>query len=401
MFRTFFHINEYGLDGWRLLPGLIAFSEEVTIWSPSGRMLKRAFDSGATSLSPRDILKAIEAGSVRVVTRENWIDGKSWRSADLQPDEYEGRLWQDYFDDELLRLARESTHTGKSNVIIVPPEDGYAWADEQIASQSPSYSAAKDLAFTRAVPLGTYERVGRAGYLPAEIDKACRIILRDSKNHSDAKRAVGANISVDMSDEPLWNFNLLADDTPTPLGKARRAFSEERVRSVLQLLLELTNQHTIETLSELSKSEKIREEIYDLVCSEEDLRFQLRKEIENGFKSDHSLSEKLGFEPGHPWLAVAALLTGFIGVWDAVKTMKRVNHKGMDRRELLRLIGGATVSSVGFYSSAVAPATYLARQLDVLPAGIDYSGPVFPFLPALGKDSPTRRQIEQMLEKLK
>lgn len=396
MFKTFVHINECGSHGWQYLPGLCAMSEQLTLWAPSGAMLQEAYDKQLTPYSPTDILDAINAGHIRIAGRENWLDGKAWRSRDLQPGEFYGRKWTDGFDDEIRTLAKTGKSSGPSNVLIAENERGWEWASEQIDQKTPEFYEARDLLASGQIPLGTAERISRQS---GKTDEAIKVILRDSKNHYDAKRVACANVSLDATSQPLWLFNGLADKDPPYLPKTCTPLSRERIHEVAELLVELSKGAPKINIATIAENRKIQSEIYDLTCSEEQCRFELWQSINNGFKKEHTLMDILGSE--HTYLAGIALITSFITLAYELSRNKNSNLGGMSRRDFLFTAGRVSAAGIGMASCLSAPATYLAKQTNRRPAGSDYAGPAFPYLLAYGTDSPTRAQIERMLAFLK
>src|SRR5262245_55075561 len=87
---TFCHISDLGTYGYSRLHRLISVSYPLILWSPSSVLLK----SPDCRVSPRDFVKMIEDGIIRVTGRREWILSKSFR----ENHRWAGARWDPYVD---------------------------------------------------------------------------------------------------------------------------------------------------------------------------------------------------------------------------------------------------------------------------------------------------------------
>ena len=399
MFNTFAHINECGREGWKTFPALCAMSEHLTLWGPSGVELEKANRLRITSLGPKDVLDAVNAGKIRIAARESWLQGKSWRLKESADGDEFSRAWLPYFDDEIHRLI------GSPNIVVMPEEKGMTWAREQAEIRSDRYKAALRLVRSGCIPNGTRDRIKRLdGTKKHRETEAAKLILRDSKNHYDAKVALGANICLDAAALPLWDFLALADDAPTRLPAASKAiYSHERIQALFELLIELTEAPSSKAVMVLLESNKVKEELSDLICYESTVRQKLRLMVKKGWKTDHTILDVLGFERTPfvaPFLAAGGILTAIVGAFCSTADLAKSARRKTSRRDFLKRAAAAGGGAVGLASAAYAPGLYLLRQDDRISLGQDYEGPITPSLLMHGIDNPGYSQAMQILAAL-
>jgi hypothetical protein len=257
-FSTFCHISEYATDrdeysladGYHNLHRMIAASYPLNLWSPSSVYLRDPL----CRVSPADFLKLIEDGYVRVLGRRAWIYNEDgWRS-NLAPEDWKGRLWDDYIDGGILAIhlseERARVPDEERHVVIANDERGYDVARELLADH-PDYEERLYEAYERnsgQIPSGTRGAVQRDlerlhhGNVSRRRAVALTI-LRDAHNHARAAADSGAEAPFLLGPHDSAFMRLLAELPAGPLpltasGEAVETLSyEERER-----LAELTRQ---------------------------------------------------------------------------------------------------------------------------------------------------------------
>lgn len=220
--RSFWHINEFAFEAMDVLTFAVLFSDEVVLWAPSASRINEACNHQLkyTNYNSRDILTCVESGAIRIAGRERWLLDKSWRNGQA----WDYAHWDDGFDSEVRRIAKEDMGKLSPRVIIASDEDrGYQFADEQLEkAESPAVAAASALVKRGQLPLGTLQRGGRiaGGKVTMAPDRIfIREVIRDAFNHEWARTLIAkADIPIETSDFPpeFSAIGLRKEFDPTP-----------------------------------------------------------------------------------------------------------------------------------------------------------------------------------------
>src|SRR6266545_7508783 len=231
-FRTFCHISEYGEEGYEDLHRMIAASDPLVLWSPSSVLLR----SARCRVEPREFVRYVEEGHVRVVGRAEWLLDRSYR--DSHP--WVGARWDEAVDGALHSLCHndESERDGP-RVAVAPPEEGWA-AAEELVSEHPEYVSRLSRVFNSRqakdqIPEGTLETARRRADEPRGVAVA---ILRDAYNHGHAIDFVQPEAPFLLSSRESQFLRLLAGFRgPTPAKPVVRASTAGRqeVQNVAEL----------------------------------------------------------------------------------------------------------------------------------------------------------------------
>lgn len=188
--KQFFHVNEYSP---RLYSGFtpMLLAGPVVFHAPSAQRLSRG-QAFRAPFGPAEVLNLVEEGHIQVSGRPEWFD-KAWRQrkAEVFPD----AAWVEEFDAPLAEHARKATDNPEADpVILLEREHGFAWADEQLETAgSAAVASALQLLRIGVVPTGTRERIARI----ASKRERVRHVLRDARNHEDARLVTRSEISVE------------------------------------------------------------------------------------------------------------------------------------------------------------------------------------------------------------
>ena len=187
---TFCHISDVGEFGYQRLHRMITVSWPLTLWSPSSVLL----NSRGCRVTPKEFVKLIEDGVIRIIGREPWILDRTFRNNHPWPgakwDSYvEGAIRDIYFKDNL------SPGTGRTRVTVAPSESGKEWAEgflsehpEQIAFWSHILNGPRS---AEQIPPGTLDALRR---MNADAYMAAEYVLRTARNHGKAMLDAGADV---------------------------------------------------------------------------------------------------------------------------------------------------------------------------------------------------------------
>jgi hypothetical protein len=393
-FSTFCHISDYGDEGYRSLPKMIAMSRPC-LWAPSSSILK----SGLAGVSPDKFLHYVERDQVRILGRYDWLQDPAWRRQQT----WQGASWDDRIDGAIRDICNEDSSKPLSDrrVCIAPEEKGYDFADSYLEAhpeEVAKWQRRLQSKVTRsAIPLGTLEAALR------DIDdphKSARRILRDAFNHGQAIAYSGADAPF-ILDRIRGDFLRILAQAPlaTNLPPAvvadvpAQAHPEALSRSAAELTTQL-----LEILAELDIHSRNRGEVDSLdgfirgggrqdlmqwmarictIAKQADAKKvdslilrQLRSDLhdghfENVFRESLTHLDDAG-------LGSVSVVSSFLGA-------------AADPRSALALIGvGAVVYPIG---------RGLMRQLGYVSS--NFSGPQWPFLYSYGT-RPKRRQRKQL-----
>ncbi|WP_069165765.1 hypothetical protein [Nocardia altamirensis] len=179
-FRTFCHINEYGIDGFEKLHRMVATSSPLVLWGPSSRMIA----SIHCRIQPHNFLGLVDSGDIKIICREWWLDRASRDRHD-----WSGAKWTPGFDDALAKFATEDSPLPEEQrrVSIISGEGGDTWAPEYV-ERSPELADAIFRSLTASdahlrYPRGVVEKADRHR---ADRRKFVATVVRDTYNHDAA-----------------------------------------------------------------------------------------------------------------------------------------------------------------------------------------------------------------------
>ncbi|RDI63477.1 hypothetical protein [Nocardia pseudobrasiliensis] len=179
-FRTFCHINEYGLEGFEKLHQMVATSAPLVLWGPSSMLI----DSPHCRLTRNEFLELVERGTVRILGRRKWLEGPAGRLGSGW--EYAG--WTPGIDDVIAGFAREdeSEDDDRRRVSYADDEGGDRWAPEYLERRPELFERIyRPLTSEDAIshfPAGVVEKAKAAENPRAFVLK----VIRDSYNHDAA-----------------------------------------------------------------------------------------------------------------------------------------------------------------------------------------------------------------------
>lgn len=266
--RVFMHIDEYGEDGFAVLPHYICVSYPLVLWSPSALLLKTANKNNSTDLTPTDLLRLIDCqdAPIRVIGRREWFD-PSWRKGHA----FWGARWDSEFDTKLAAFAKEDETNSVENrrVMFASPERGYEMADEMLATPRAKsiYSSIGKLFAEGALPQGIMEKAQR--------DKDAsrpyvRTVLRDFYNHEDAKEEARAIASASPCQHLLLLHKIVhgAGVTAVTTTEGRGSHADEGdIRDAAKILKRLPDTINRKILCSFLKS-SMHKDLRDLFFSE-------------------------------------------------------------------------------------------------------------------------------------
>ena len=168
--RWFCHISEFGgekadvtFEGAALLPVMLFLSKHLTLFAPSARQFSEAFTKGESLLAPEDLLELVQRHRIQIVGRRAWLTSPASR----MNSNWKHAPWMSEFDDPIaeMALADELLPLWDRRVVLADPEDGWAWADKQLAAQSDHAITARALLARKELPPGFIEKAGRSSTL--------------------------------------------------------------------------------------------------------------------------------------------------------------------------------------------------------------------------------------------
>jgi len=220
--RWFCHISEFGgekadvtFEGAALLPVMLFLSKHLTLFAPSARQFSEAFTKGESLLAPEDLLELVQRHRIQIVGRRAWLTSPASR----MNSNWKHAPWMSEFDDPIaeMALADELLPLWDRRVVLADPEDGWAWADKQLAAQSDHAITARALLARKELPPGFIEKAGRYSTLLGKKQKETftpaakaaqislpewlrvRSVLRDARNHEEAIKLTGSDLPVEPS----------------------------------------------------------------------------------------------------------------------------------------------------------------------------------------------------------
>jgi hypothetical protein len=390
--RTFFHFNEYGEDGPSLLAPLAIFSNQPVLWSPSGKLLQKSYDSGLTGISPDGLIQLVESGFVRIAARADWlVNGDSRRRSSWELSEYSNE-----FDGKILRILEEDATKPNPRVVSLGSEQGYQFADQAIEEQGETYQKAKRYVSEDVMPKGTKERVGRAASSrqlgeSETLTVSIRELIRDAKNHADAAFSLNADISVDDNISVATALADIAGRQPSPSGSSLY-IDEDRFKHAIEFAHRISGKEHISGLLAILADERERAQIFELMNSTLPFKAALRSQIVLGKDRGSVFGEIAGEKVGEH--ISGAVFAGGVAL-TAYSAAPYLYSKRLNRRSFL---AGLFTSAVGIGSNTDKIENSLER-LSFIPEA-DYNGPKWYFLLRCGTLGPARDAIEEHLETL-
>jgi len=369
--KAFSHITELGGDGYGVLPAVLLLADRTVLWTPSRADIDNAYKNGKSFLRHEDILEFLSDGYVQIMGRKKWL---------TDPESRKGHQWKDpswdiNFDGKICDIAIQDKgfNAAEQRVLLVEPERGYTWADQQLKQRSEISRKRKEFLVARIrnrnLPPGILRKIDK---LESQEEKL-RIALRDIRNHCDAFKLSKSDVTIDG---PLWAECLefvLGNELKKESRFGNVVPSKDHFYAFLDLLLSIA-------------SIKNAEHLKKLLCNSK--RVQIREEFSKILADD---------------LPVSALLSGEFSQFKEPGILKSIVPNSLIDKGIT--LSGVAVAIAGLQLAflpllglviAVSPiAKELAVKYSVLPIK-GYKGPMFPFMLAYGVKSPTYKQIAEM-----
>lgn len=403
LFPTFCHIGEYDEYGYQILHRMLAVSAPLILWAPTSPLLETA----QCRIPPRNFLRHVEEGRIRVFAREQWLASRHFRDSHPFP----GARWSESFDGVLKEMCEEdaSRPLPQRRVVAAPPEDGWQWAEEYLADhpgQVGKWSRiARGKAAASKIPAGTLQAAFK--YAGDDSFRLAQAILRDAYNHGQAIRLSGAEAPFWLSPADRMFLEVLRNTAD------RGSYTGDRGRS---------NQ-TMTASTGLPEHPPIDETGAEMAAQ---LVTVLRL-LDVGSPSLHRSKDLDEFLRGEGRREMVAWLSGMCGQLKATgaRNLDRavvsalradLDRAGFSRplRQMIRQPATTAVGAVGLmttvmgyaidpigplsiaglFAAAFPVARELFRSLGYVPA--DYTGPQWPFLYAYGSQA-TKRNVTRLL----
>ena len=247
--RLFFHVNDYEPDklppspedrsstGFARLRHLIALSDPLVVWAPSGRLMERSDSWGPEGRTL--FIDLVRKGRVRVAGRASWLRNEEPRRNHSWP----FAKWddsKDSFDEALKELIPRGEPDDSSPVIAGPEDHGRAWASRWLFDDKRHrrLQHVMTLLTTGKVPEGT---ASRARARASDEEKAVEIV-RDAFNHLEAGTIARAD-SEALGDEA--EFYRLMEEVRSSLAPRTPAAEEAAIREGLETLATVDAVHLV------------------------------------------------------------------------------------------------------------------------------------------------------------
>ena len=222
LFPTFCHIGEYDEYGYQILHRMLAISQPLILWAPTSPLLEIA----QCRIPPRNFLRHVEEGRIRVFAREQWLTSRKFRDSHPFP----GARWTD-FDRVLKEICEEdaSHPLQERRVVAAPPENGWQWAEEYLADNPGQIAKwnrlARSKAATSKIPVGTLQAAVK--YAGDDSFRLAQAILRDAYNHGQAIRLSGAQAPFWLSPADRMFLRVLRDTAAPETDRGNRSHSKQ------------------------------------------------------------------------------------------------------------------------------------------------------------------------------
>lgn len=386
-FPTFFHISEYGEEGYANLHGMIAASEPLNLWAPSSLLLKQP----GCPVPQGDFVDLVDLGHIRVLGREQWLTSPAYRDNHPWP----GARWQPAIDGPLLKICQEDATKPAHlrRVAIAPPEAGWAWADTFIEEPGQLLRWTKILRSRKAaatMPEGTLQAAERAMEESGSYRDAVRSVLRDIWNHAAAFTFSAASVPYNQPEHDQF-MRLLASIRVSPNIAAPLSLTPTQMR-VERDLADATTQ-LLDVLAVLSTTRRPTKLV----------KFVENREREHLVRWFGSYCEEIkATKPASVDKQVVMKVAEIVNAGNI-----RVGVKELLRHPINSGIGTASLA-IGVIGAAVDPANLLGLAGlggSVFPIGAGfcqvlgwapaaYDGEQWPFLFAYGRAATVHRQRE-------
>jgi hypothetical protein len=209
---------------------------------------------------------------------------------------------------------------------------------------------------------------------------AVREILRDARNHEDAKVISGAQLSLNLAPFPIAAFNEIAH--AKSLQRVQSRLERNDIHELFRWIGSLTYSGDIDTLIALRNNADYRDQFWSLLLTDRHPLSELKARIDDGLSKIGFVAESFGSAP----LQTAGVAGVAIAGVSVAVTRRWINLGGA------LAVGGAITSALPLAHSE-------ARRLSFIPDDL-YSGPAWPFLLAANSGNPTRNQIHQLVHEI-
>jgi hypothetical protein len=370
--RTLFHVDEFGLQGINYLPAVLCLNTTVTLWSPAPLLL----DQAKGIIGTKELLELVERRNVVIIGRHNWFD-RSWRN---RGNAWEFAKWQDGFDDRIMALANEDQREPILNrrVIIAPDEQGFEFAEAQLAQRPDIFAKLAELYNQKLLPAGILEKADRAKRQRKSVEIQ---ILRDAYNHQQAIRDASADAAT-VPDAFMDTLLAVIDDLQPVSNSALPRVPADPVdyREALNLLRGIEAPTSYKSLITFLSSGS-RNDLISLLCSERAV----------GTLPDSVASQIV---------AAAKIKETFDRLFPSYDPVECVKSLATAISILLSLLCSSPALSLVTLPFQIAKSSLQKRSL--VPLEIDEKFKVRPlFQLALDKNRPTKKQVDTLISKLR
>lgn len=196
MYKVFQLTNELRAGGPETLAPLLCAAEATVLWTPACQLLRQAYESDRSIISPKGLMGLIENDEIpiQIMGREEWLTDKTFRKHHAWD---AAKIWDKNYDEVICRIAHEdiSKPLQQRRVIISAPERGWEKAEECLSDNENEILREKlyRLYQSKTLPPGILERASineTHGVDPAIT------ILRDIFNHIEAVKECDASGSA-------------------------------------------------------------------------------------------------------------------------------------------------------------------------------------------------------------
>lgn len=388
--KGFWLFNEGNSDTAEMLTPLILFSTPITLWCPSAAVIDDAAQTGRSKIDKYGMLDLVEQGIVRISGRLDWFqNGDNRRRTSAG---WRGAVWDDEFDEKLLAILDADRESDAPRVFTLADERGYTVADEEIEKRSEKFEKSIEAYKSGSIATGTRQRIERRIFLMQQNQRltrldaemiAAREIIRDSMNHEEARRQVGADFSVET--DPNW-LNTVADISERPSFETtpETDITEEDLKSALDFALSISGKETVTDILQIKARSSEKALLQDLICKERNLHRRLAAQVRQGRDTSGLIEDTVGSK-----LSEVVTSLGTAGV-SVAGMMAYAQKNGVSRRDVLK-------ATVGFGLLPIIGNTL--ERYSAIPE-YDYSGPIWPFAFKFGTRHPSRNDIELMINLL-